>query len=140
MEADGKLSSPEPAPLPILMSGWGPTDPQVLVCSKSGRPRGPTHWLGFGGRNKALLDGSCRGSETTGAGAWTPTEMPQGPQRQVAESSLLLSKAQFSSFQVQDTTYKTDLGVSGEGAPPPRNTPSYYALTVHVIPSPPQPL
>lgn len=41
--------------------------------------------------------------------------MPQGPQRQVAESSLLLSKAQFSSFQVQDITYKTDLGVSGEG-------------------------
>lgn len=41
--------------------------------------------------------------------------MPQAPQRQVAESSLLLSKAQFSSFQVQDTTYKTDLGVSGEG-------------------------
>lgn len=33
MEADGKLSPPEPARLPILMSGWGPTDPRVLVCS-----------------------------------------------------------------------------------------------------------
>lgn len=66
-------------------------------------------------------------------------EMPQAPQRQAAGSSLLLSKAQFSSFQVQDTTYKTDLGVSGEGGTNAQKHPELLC-TVHVIPSPPQPL